>query len=309
MRKFLYNTFLYLLPIFLLILFIEMEYRSIPNDWSYKSQSIENMKEKIEILAIGSSLIYGGVNPKYFNQKCYNFGMNDQSINYNYFILKKYIDELPNLQYVIMSLSYPALAYRLEEGKAAFKKYYYIHYMNYNKLTLKDITSPEYYLTISNQSGTTVLKRLFQYWFYNKNNTTCDSNGWFNNWPEVLPTDSLKRTLAINEAKHHENYSFDPQNMEYLNKIIQLCAEQNVKLLLFTPPSTSYYINHFDPKKKEMLQRKGDSIASQYSFVRYINLLNNTTFTDSLFMDGTHLNTTGSKILSKKLNTMIKTPE
>ena len=26
-------------------------------------------------------------------------------------------------------------------------------------------------------------------------------------------------------------------------------------------------------------------------------------------MDGTHLNTTGSKILSKKLNTMIKTPE
>lgn len=98
------------------------------------------------------------INPVYFDKNCFNFSINSQSVYYNWFILNKYINKLPKLQYVIVPISYPTLTDKLEDGIEYWRKYRYIHYMNYDNLKLKEKFSLNTYLAISQGSGISIFK-------------------------------------------------------------------------------------------------------------------------------------------------------
>ena len=305
MNKTFFKIILFVLPLFPIIIFIESEYRSIPNDYSYKSQYIENKGNLIELLILGNSHTLTGINPDYFNRNCFNFSMNYQSINYHCFILKKYIDKLPNLQYLIIPISYPTLTKTLEDGIEYWRKYRYIYYMDYedDNPTLQDKISLNRYLFINQLTRISLLKRLWGYWFNNQDNIFCRPNGWVS--LSVDNQENLKKS-AKEAAQRHESPSFDVKvNMKYLNDIISLGKRHNFKILLVTPPATSY-IEYLDSNNIDLINHTCDSTAKQYTHVRYINFLNDSAFTDSLFKDGDHLNNIGAKVWSQKLNKIIK---
>ena len=83
----------------------------------------------------------------------------------------------------------------------------------------------------------------------------------------------------------------------YLNKIVELCKKQNIKLVLISNPVHPYYKNKVDKVYFEKLSET----VNQYSDLLYINYLNDSipgTYLD----DPNHLNRVGSEIYSKKIN-------
>ena len=65
-----------MLPIFLavVIAFIPMEIllENIPNDYSFKKEYLDENSDSIEILVLGSSHSYYGINPIYFHLRAFN---------------------------------------------------------------------------------------------------------------------------------------------------------------------------------------------------------------------------------------------
>ena len=92
MKLFVNKTTLYLFPILILLLLIEVLTRAIPNDYTYKRDYLNNNSNIIRVLFLGNSHAYYGVNPAYINQNSFNAAYVSQSVNYDYQILKKYKD-------------------------------------------------------------------------------------------------------------------------------------------------------------------------------------------------------------------------
>src|SRR6056297_454265 len=249
MKQYVFKISAFSLGVLLFILFIEHQYRSIPNDYSYKSNYIETHREKIKVLTLGASHCYRGINPAYFNLRCFNFSLVSQSIDYDYFTITKYIDVLPNLEYVILPINYITFSYKLEEGIEHWRKYRYLHYMHLNApLTKSDLFNPDRYLSIKQEPASALINHLYQYWFHNQTHITCDTNGWGELSAEEEHIDPEKisnylKASAKETANRHINYPFNAQNnMQYLDDIIKLCRKNQCKLILITPPATSYYI-------------------------------------------------------------------
>ena len=299
MRKLFFKIICFIIPIILLILFTEVQYRNIPNDYTYKGEYLKSNGKQIEVLALGGSHNYRGINPDYFDKYCFNAAMVSQPLNFDYFILSKYAKYLENLEYVIIPISYPTLTKPLEEGVEYWRKYRYIHYMGYNKFSLEDIFTLNTYLAISQETGITIIEQLYDYWFHKKDFRDCQQNGW-GKWSAEIPANLEE--LGKRAALRHEDNSFHAKNMQDLNHIIDLCNNQNLQLILITPPATSYYIQSLNSLKWEWINHTCDSIANQYQHVHYLSYLDDTIFNDSFFRDGDHLNTKGAQLFSQKLN-------
>ena len=303
MKTYLYKILLFSLPILLLIIFTEQQYKRIPNDYKYKSDYLKKYGNQIEVLILGGSHNYRGINPDYFDLNCFNAAMVSQTLNYDLFILEQNINHLLNLQYVIIPISYPTLTSTLEETLEHWRKYRYIHYMGYDKLSLNDHFSINRYLAISQHTGISVIRQLFRYWLLGEDLRDCQQNGWGKS-----PSGPIKNLeiLAKKAAQRHEDHSFEiTRNLTFLNKIIELCREHDIKLILITTPATPYYIYHTNEKKWNLIAHACDSIASHHFHVRYLNMLYDTSYVDSLFLDGDHLNSQGAQILTLKLNETI----
>ena len=304
MRSHLIKIFLVAVPVLTLIIGVEIQFRNIPNDYSYKSEYLKKHGEEINVLALGGSHNYRGINPDYFDKECFNAAMVSQSLKYDYFILEKHLSDLPHLEYIIIPISYPTLTMKLEETLEHWRKYRYIHYMNYNDLDLKDRFSLETYLAISHEDGLSILKNLYQYWYRGLDHRSCLDNGMGKSIDQE-PV-NLKNS-AIEAAQRHEDSIFDVHtNMNDLNQIIGLCKNHNIKLILITPPGSSYYIKNLQRDNLELINRTCDSIAKEHPHVLYRNFIDDPVFRDSLFQDADHLNRLGAGILSVKLNEIIR---
>ncbi|MDR2410253.1 MAG: hypothetical protein LBE13_19380 [Bacteroidales bacterium] len=89
MRKFIVRTFLYLLPVLLFLILLEILLRNIPNDYSYKKKYLDTQFCNIETLILGNSHSFYGIDPVYFSTNTFNAAHVSQSLDYDYEILKQ----------------------------------------------------------------------------------------------------------------------------------------------------------------------------------------------------------------------------
>ncbi len=297
MRQFIKRLFIFIIPLLAIFLIAEVLYRRIPNDY------VKTQGREIDILILGSSHSYRGVNPALFTDHCFNFAMVSQSLDYDKKLLEAYIQYMPELNYIIIPVSYFTFRQSLKNGKENWRMYNYQLYTDINELTKKERRSIKANISIANNNGKYVTNRLFNYYLKKKNNTVCDENGW-GKWPKDLQKD-LKASAQI-AAERHEDNSYDfKEKLKELEEIIDICEKHNCKILLYTPPVTSYYFNELDPVKWDLINEKCDSVDQKNKNVMYVNFIHDKSFDNSLFGDGDHLNLEGSNILSIKLDKII----
>jgi hypothetical protein len=95
-------------------------------------------------------------------------------------------------------------------------------------------------------------------------------------------------------------------NIESLNQIVSFCKNKNIKLFILSTPCRLEYKNHLDLKKIEMIDYNINAIVKKNPQLYYINYKNNPAFIDADFFDADHLNITGSKKLTLKIDSLIK---
>jgi hypothetical protein len=120
---------------------------------------------------------------------------------------------------------------------------------------------------------------------------------------QYLKRDKLDETIKRYEKYNKQNNiirEYSKNQIEYLLKIVNLCKEYKVKLILLSTPTYMYCTNENDFYKLNRFLKK--NIGDDIDYWDYSNY----SLPDCCYGDINHLNYKGAEIFSKKLNGDIK---
>ena len=154
MRALFFKIFLFLLPVAVIFLILELLLRQIPNDYILKKEYLDKNSDSIQVLILGSSHSLHGLNPAYFKKRSFNAANYSQSLDYDLEILRKYENNWHQLEYVVLPVSYPSLFEKIEDSIESWRVKNYVLY--YKIRISKHLT---YYAEIINQFCTCIIKK------------------------------------------------------------------------------------------------------------------------------------------------------
>jgi hypothetical protein len=254
---------------------------------------------QLSILLLGASHSLTGLNPDYFSKPCFNAAYVSQSIDIDLELYKKYAPELKQLEYLVLPVSYCTMFERLETSP----EYWRIkNYVLYYDLDIADKIT-DHSEILGNKLWFNAY-RILDYYILKNNPLVCTSNGW------EKRTRKKKVDMVASgkeRAKLHTINNWDclPQNTQLLKTIIELAAEKNSRVILYTPPAYKTYVQNLDPNQLKQSIDVASEMAKAYPNVSYYNFLMDDTFTETDFSDADHLNENGAKKLSLMLDERI----
>ena len=311
MKKFLTEiTFIFFLPILCIAVVAEYSIRAIPNDYSYKNQWMENNCKNLNILCLGPSSVYYGINPKYFDKKSFNGAHVSESLNYDNFIFNKFIDQMDSLQYLVLDIDYWSPFSSLETGQEWWRATYYNIYYGCKKH--RGEIKYNFEMAIHNFS---TFKKAGQGFlnvigFQNISNNNITKLGFGTNYSQknkILDWNNGKNQ-ALNHnnwIKEQEHFNLVNKNKTYLNEILKKCASKNIRVLMISTPTCNSYRENLNVN---YLKRKNDfcnSFVASFNNVSYLDFSSDKSFIDEDFFDGSHLNEIGAKKFTGLINQKI----
>ena len=295
MKKFILNFLLFSFPIIFLFLLFILLLPTVPNDYSYKNNYLIKNAEKIEVLILGSSHSYYGINPSYFSFNTFNSAHVSQDLKYDLLIFNKFKNHLKNLNFVILPISYFTFFSLLEESKENWRiQYYNIYYLNkfveIDKINIKGS-----------------IKSIIKYYILHKSNINVNQLG-FNS--RDMKKQNITKSFEITgkeAALRHTKDNFNNLilNKERLEQLLNHCIYSNIKVILFTPPALDFYTKNLNLHQLEIAEKTLREITKSYKNVSYYNLLNDKRFDKQDFYDADHVNYFGAKKLSNILNEIV----
>lgn len=304
MNKFLRHLSIFILSWIILIFGIEYYLENFSSTFKIKYDYIKNERQEIEVLALGSSHIQNGINPKFITKyKMVNLAFGGQTIILDQKILAKFIDSLPSLKYVILELGYQSLEKRNKSDyhrNSLYLRFYKINNFGRN-INLKDysifLSKPKLYLNYFNPFSEKLNINKFGY----KTTLSLGADRFrrLNYDKELINSDV--NNIFIKRHKYEDLEAFT-HNTEVFEKMLVLCKKRNVIPIVIIPPVYySYYRQMIDAKK---LRR--DSFIDELKN-RYINMIvfdyeQDKRFIITDYKNEDHLNPSGGEKFSKILN-------
>ena len=303
MKKFIFRVFLPAAAIILIVLgALECFIRSLPNDYKIQRENVESQADSIKVLVLGSSATSRGVIPRFLDiQPAYNCAYSGRSMNYDYYILKKYIDRMDSLKYVIVDMNYSKLWWEIEPNSNAAGniKYYSIYWgiplykgfdYQYELSTcFTDIKGLKYKFKKS---------RLEYDGYQAGGQMVFDEQKW-----KSRAIERIKQFVIEDET--HMNKVFE-DNQKYLKEMIKLCQDRRVQVLMIWIPVDKTMSDLFDADRMQIIDEKMNELQNEYSNFRYYDMSNDTTFNHDDMMNVDHLNRQGATKLTKRINDYIK---
>ncbi|MES2620658.1 MAG: hypothetical protein V4615_07390 [Bacteroidota bacterium] len=300
MKRFVTHTLLFITPVLLIALCLELLLRNIPNDYSYKKNYLDKHSDSLEVLYLGSSHMYRGINPEFSQMKGFNAAMVSQTLEYDYKIFQLYSEHLASLKWVVISVSSFSYFQRLETSKESWRIKNYTIYWR-----LTDGSKVADHIEILSSKLRLNIARLYNYYILNQPNIYCSELGWGRRQSNFSPTDKNK---TGNEAAERHNKAGEEGyegNIKLVEDIIRTAQQKNIRVLLFTPPAYSTYTTHLDNERLLYTIKKSEAIARAHSNCSYINLLSDSTFGEEDFFDADHLNSAGARKLTQKIDSLL----
>ena len=165
MKKFLRHIGLFLLPIVMVGIGLEWGAEAIPNSYTYKRDYIERHGGEVKTLILGSSNAYDGINPTVL-PGAFNLANSSQTLEDDYRLLERYIDDMDSLQTVIVGLGYHSLGAMTEDNR---RTYYTIYMGLYPRWPISKYSFEVFNLEL-------LTKKIIKY-AVSRDVTRCDSLG------------------------------------------------------------------------------------------------------------------------------------
>lgn len=251
---------------------------------------------EIEVLFLGSSHAYFGVNPDFIEKRrSFNAAHVSQTLVYDLEILKTYSDQLNSLKYLVLPIDYFTL---FSEGlPETFIKNYVIYYGISIEGSLKD--------RIEIINGQNKLNQVFNYYLRNVTNITCNEKGWGKTYSSSNQQD-LDKEGKFRALRHTAKTSkFVDKNVRVLNEIISFAKSKGVKIIFYTSPAFQTYVSRLNPTQLNTTIDKIVKVVGLNKDLYYFNFLSDNTFVKNDFWDGDHLNEIGAKKLTQKIDSIM----
>ena len=301
MRKFIFKSFCLIIPLFLFLFYLEYKLGKIQNSYSFKRQHLEKQLDSIEVLVLGSSQVTYGINPEFFRLNGFNLSNISQSLYYDTRLTLNYIDKMPKLKYVIISISYFSFGFQTIDGIEAWRDYYYSQFW--------DINFPEiqcYDLKRYSKIFLYTPKMSLSYCKYGFNIHLIENfkpNGYL--WVDTANNKlNISDSLGCQRVLFHNTYYKDSrvaENQKDLELLVSELKKRNVIPVLVTLPVFSTYSKFAD---KSVLRKNNDYInyiCKKYA-CDYFNYFSDVRFVQGDFKDNDHLNFVGAQKFSKIVN-------
>jgi len=299
MKRFIGKTAITIIPVLIGIFFCEHFLRKIPNDYAYKNEWLTNNISSVQVLIMGSSHSYFGINPTCFSEHAFNASHVSQTLKYDYYIFNKFYNQMDSLRILILPVSYGSLVdFGPERGIEDWRaKYYSIYYgCEYHKF------EPNYNYEIYNKHH---LKMALNSMLGKENHRACDSLGrGFTGNLEDRPKnwEESGRIAARRHTSSKINHEIVEKNKFLIEEIINKCREKNVFVVIVTTPTYQSYWENLDTYQLNLMIEICNSYAEKHTNVKYLNLLSDERFGPDDFSDADHLNEFGAEKLSRVLN-------
>jgi hypothetical protein len=299
MKRFLITLSLFLLPLLAFICISEPLLRNIPNDYKNKRIYLDENADRLSVLILGHSHALTGLNPDYFSQPCFNAAYVSQTIDMDAAIFEKYKSRLNHLEYIILPMSYCTMSERLETTPEFWRiKNYVLYYKMNLSGNIRDHSE------IFGNKLRYNLRRMVNYYVLQKNPIVCSSKGWEKR--TYQKNIDLVRSGKERALLHTIN---DPvcfsENARLLETFIRQAAEKNIRIIFYTSPAYTSYVQNMNPVLWKQTLDFTDSLIETYPNVSYHNFLTDPAFTETDYFDADHLNIVGAKKLSLLLNEQI----
>ena len=285
------KLFLFLTPIFLVFIIMELLLEIMPNDFKYKKEQLLSKADSIETLILGGSHTFYDLNPAEIDNHTFNLAYVSQSLGFDYLVLDKFINNLPHLNKVVIMVAYLTYSQRWNEAEMNWRKFNYYRFY--------DITPPvglkiqKYCPEIFNIPFKQCLIKVSKY-LSGEQLLTCTDYGWCFNYykSESMRDFQLEAKLA---AQRHENGSMDfSPGISSLDKIINLCKENNIKIILISFPLRPEYIQQLNPDKFKKMINISEQYSKRYDFIKYYDYTEDPRIHNDDFYDADHLNDEGA---------------
>lgn len=296
MTKLFLKIILILLPVIILTITFELLARTIPTSYSIKDNYLENKREKIKILVLGSSSSNVGINPQYFGSEGFNIANSSQDSYYDYNVLLRYLHKCNNTKIVIIPVSYLTLFYRgIAYGAEPWRADYYSFYLNIPKPNKSKFDLTLYSALAVWDGPINVIKNVIKH-------SDLKINEYGYQYPEK-PKSNIKN---INDAiwkepiiRHHKNMdsNFFNSNLALLDKIAKECVRKNIQIVFITTPVYKTYSDQVSKSYYDVMTETIKNISIKYSANSY-NYFYDNRFDINDFTDSDHLNEEGAKKFS-----------
>jgi len=280
---------------------LECALRGIPNDYSHKLDKLRSIHDEVELLILGDSHLYFGINPMFLSLNSFNNAHIAQTLDQDFALLKKNIGHLPQLKYVIIPLSINSLYTPSSRDDETWR---YKNYAIYYGLSSGNSKAIDYSELLSGRFQVN-LKRLAKFYFLGKDEVYSDENG-FGKLYSGLASKNLEETAKKAVGRLNLVKEEKKAHIKEIEKLITLAFKNQVHVILLTTPVSSYYQNLIGIKSVKDMVNLGKGLDSLHSNLTYLNFYNDTSLSNGDFYDADHLNGEGARKLSKLVNKELK---
>jgi hypothetical protein len=272
-----------------------------------KADYVKENKQNLEIMLLGSSQSWRGINPKYIDFKVAPLTNGGASFNLNYLIFKEYVDQLPNLKVVILEMAYHSPEYYL--GDSYNKNNLYHIYYNVNNY---DSGMPLSDRTLLTSNTKEYLKIFFEKFntksYINEYGFLRTPNPYGGRFHKLgFDSTEIANTSGAYLGERHakNNLRAYGENKANLEEIVRICKSKGIKLVLLSTPKYYLYNDNMIDKK---LRRRNELVRSvrDNSEVFFWNYETGKAFDIRDFADEDHLNAKGAEKFTKMLNVRLK---
>ena len=254
-----------------------------------------------ELLIMGNSRAFYQVIPDSFDMKAYNLSHAGLSQIFQTGLLSilEQNNKLPKI--ILLHISIDEF---FGNNKTIYDVQNLKYYYNKNELVTKyiseisDYEKFKYYFELYRYNGRVI--NLFKNYYESKKSDS-PGNGYIAIPP--TPSDSINIIYTTISHKAATVWGSPNSNFTFLNKFIEICSKEDVKLICFTTPTYTQIENY------RKISFKLDSFLSSKE-IPYINYFNQNIplleSSPSFWKDVKHLNHNGAQVFSNDLNTRVK---
>lgn len=296
MKKFLIKSILFISPLLLCFIYLEVELRSLDTFLKQKKEYLESNVENIEVLVLGNSHALNGINPADFNLNTFNLGMGSQSLFYDFGITKKYVTRMPKLKYVLISLDYHTLYHTNSENR----DFLYTHYygLRYKEGYQKSDLSMLFY-------GFGLKKGIDMVFTSTPEVAFC--KGWIgyegSNKAELSLKSGENRVAFFNEMIN-ENRDYKNAIVDQIESFVGVLDSLKIQPVFVTLPCSQYFKTYAD----SMIWNENIAIVKQLNQkynIPYLNFYEND-MEDKYFFNSDHMNKDGAQVISKDIDLFLE---
>lgn len=304
MKRFLISLSIFVAVILLSLAVIELIVRKIPNAYKYKSEQLNMQKDSLQVVVLGASNAYMGIDPQYFSLIGFNAANVSQTLKYDNYLLEKFVLPMPNIKYVILTVSPTMLFHSFSKPNSEewFREIYYSLYMGNNEYGL--LSKKRYEIC----NPTVAADKLFGYYLFKEDFSRVTKSGFSEMYFSVNKAKDWNKVKNVGEIVNPINKNDRVvliDNCNYLANIAKQTASHKIKLILVSTPVLPVFTSHCDADKIKKFDALIKSTLEGNSNILYYDFSKDSSFKDEDFFDVNHLSEYGSKKLTLKIDSLL----